>query len=130
MEIKLFGKELQIMLQISREGDFVDTFIKLNKSFKLEGFLNICLGAEDNNIGKPAFISEYYADRENANYFHVTVMAADEKRFYDFLKKFCEENGISFKDPRTQYQEEVRALYKRLDELKILIEESKEQEKE
>jgi DNA replication initiation complex subunit (GINS family) len=130
MEIKIFDKELKIKIQMSVGENFVETFINLGKAFRAENFKNIYIDEYEKNSEQAAFFSHDFIDRKNANYFTVIVMTTDEKRFYDFLKKFCEEHKISFIDPRTQYQEEVRALYKRIDELNILIEESKSQEKQ
>jgi hypothetical protein len=102
--------------------------LRFNTKNLTAGKHNITVTAQDSK-GATRSIKFNIIDRKNANYFTVIVMTEDEKRFYDFLKKFCEEHEISFIDPRTQFQEEVRALYKRIDELKILIEESELQEK-
>ena len=99
MELKVLGREINIFLQVPRDENFASIFIQLGEAFRVEEFKNIYLNQEEEQTGKPAFFPSDFIDRKNTNHFHITIMENDEKRFYEFLQKFCEERNISFDNP-------------------------------
>lgn len=72
-----------------------------------------------------------YSKHLNGWHIHITIRENEEKKFYEFLQKFCNRRKISFRDPReySEYQE-VRALNKRMEELSALIEADKQKKSE
>ena len=45
---------------------------------------------------------EGYYDHPNGWHIQIKVWENDENRFYDFLQKFCDDKGMSFRDPRQE----------------------------
>jgi hypothetical protein len=100
LEMKIFGKEINIILQMSNGDDFITNFTEFKKSFEQEGFKNIYIDVvETKDAPKLALCSSDFIDRNIWNYFRVTVMEKDEKKFYKFLEKFSKKRKIIFKNP-------------------------------
>jgi len=99
MKIKIFGKEINIMVQISSGIGFIETFTTLKEAFDKEGFKNIYIDSNEANISTPAFFPDNMLDRTVWNYFRIKIMDYDEQRFYEFLEKFSKERNITFEQP-------------------------------
>jgi hypothetical protein len=52
--------------------------------------------------GKDIKSVDGYYDHPGGWHIQISVFENDEERFYDFLQKFCEEKGISYRDPRQE----------------------------
>jgi len=98
MEITFFEKEVKLHFRISREESFTELFSKLSKAIEEQNFQSTFFDGKENNIGLSASLCGPL-DRPKGYYCNITLMEEDEERFYKFINKFCEENGVSFKSP-------------------------------
>ena len=57
---------------------------------------------QDSHLGKVFKTIDGYYDHPNGWHIQLSVYENDEDRFYDFLKKFCEDRDLLFRDPRTE----------------------------
>lgn len=92
MKVKVFERDISIKLQF--QGDELpDKFIKFKNKFRESEFKITSIGLDN----KP-WISDP-SSKEDYLLFRIMVVDYEEKKFYDFLQKFCEENGITFEIP-------------------------------
>ena len=98
MEIKFFQKEVKLNFRISSGDDFPQLFIRLSNAVKEQGFQSVYFNEEEKNVGIITGLGGP-VDRPRGYYCNITLMEEDEKNFYTFLQKFCEENKLTFRPP-------------------------------
>jgi len=107
--IVVIQRQIRIMLQIPLSANL---FLSLKEAFNKEKFNIYYVDANNQLIPKTAQFSADFDDRTDIAYFSLNIMASDEEKFYDLLKKFCEKTEFSFKDPRKKNI--IRQMYAKI----------------